>query len=173
MGKYLGVLAFVSGPGRLFRGRDLARLGAADGHLGCELSAERAAVAAAFRHLLQLFPAVGRLHPQHRGFGFRLDRFLGNLLGDQLRPALRDGRGGLVFAGTGPAADIAYWVFPKPVDLGRFVFDTLGAESGFHPLFQHLPSVSMGMSIFTSLLLTLYVLFAASRHLQRVEYSSG
>ena len=68
------------------------------------------------------------------------------------------------------AANIGYWLFPKPVDLGRFVFDTLGAESGFHPLFQHLPSVSMGMSIFTSLLFTLYVLFAASRHLRRVEY---
>ena len=67
-------------------------------------------------------------------------------------------------------ANIAYWVFPKPVDLGRFVFDTLGAESGFRPLFEHLPSVSMGMSIFTSLLFTGYVLVAASRHFQRAEY---
>ena len=67
-------------------------------------------------------------------------------------------------------ANFAYWLFPKPVDLGRFVFDTLGAESSFRPLFQHLPSVSMGLSIFTSLLFTSYVLFAASRYFRRVEY---
>jgi ABC-type transport system involved in multi-copper enzyme maturation permease subunit len=67
-------------------------------------------------------------------------------------------------------ANCCYWVFPKPVDLGRLVFDALGAETSFRPLFQHAPSVSMGLSIFTSLLFTGYILFAASRHFQRVEY---
>ena len=67
-------------------------------------------------------------------------------------------------------ANFAYWLFPKPVDLGRFYFETLGAESHFLPLFQNPPSVSMGLSVATSLLFTGYVLFAASRHLMRVEY---
>jgi ABC-type transport system involved in multi-copper enzyme maturation permease subunit len=67
-------------------------------------------------------------------------------------------------------ANVGYWLFPKPVDLGRFIFDTLGAESSFRPLFQHLPSVSVGLSILTSLLFTGYVLFSAGRYLRRVEY---
>lgn len=67
-------------------------------------------------------------------------------------------------------ANFAYWIFPKPVDLSRFFFDTLGAERCFRPLFQNPPSVSLGLSIATSLLFTGYVLFAASRHLTRVEY---
>ena len=77
---------------------------------------------------------------------------------------------GSISPGVVRLANFGYWLFPKPVDLGRFVFDTLGAESSFRPLFQHLPSVSMGLSIFTSLLFTGYVLFAASRYLRRVEY---
>jgi hypothetical protein len=67
-------------------------------------------------------------------------------------------------------ANVAYWLFPKPMDLGRFFFETLGAERYFHPLFQNLPSVSIGLSVATSLLFASYVLFAASRHLMRAEY---
>jgi ABC-type transport system involved in multi-copper enzyme maturation permease subunit len=67
-------------------------------------------------------------------------------------------------------ANVGYWLLPKPVDLARFVFDTLGAESSFRPVFQHLPAVSTGLSILTSLLFTGYVLFAACRYLRRVDY---
>jgi len=77
---------------------------------------------------------------------------------------------GPVSPGLVRLANVGYWLLPKPVDLARFVFDTLGAQSSFRPLFQHPPTVSVGLSILTSLLFTGYVLFSASRYLRRVDY---
>jgi ABC-type transport system involved in multi-copper enzyme maturation permease subunit len=68
------------------------------------------------------------------------------------------------------AADIGYWLFPKPVDLGRLVFDLLGAESHFHPVVENVAGASLGLSVLTSLLFTAYILFAASRQFTRMDY---
>ena len=87
-----GVLGLRAGPGRLLRRRHLAGAGAAHRRLGRRLSAGDSAAAAALRHLLQLLAAAGRLHPQHGRLRVRLDRLLGNLLGDQFRPARGHGR---------------------------------------------------------------------------------
>ncbi len=67
-------------------------------------------------------------------------------------------------------ADIAYWLFPKPLDLGRLVFDALGAETHFRPLSCGTTSLSLGLSVLTSLLFTVYVLVASTRELERMDY---
>jgi ABC-type transport system involved in multi-copper enzyme maturation permease subunit len=67
-------------------------------------------------------------------------------------------------------ADICYWLFPKPVDLGRLVFDSLGAGSSFRwPLAEGV-GVSLWLSVLTSLGFTAYVLFAAARQFARADY---
>ena len=67
-------------------------------------------------------------------------------------------------------ADVCYWVFPKPVDLGKLVFDSLGAGTHFHSLLDDRLAVSLGLSVATSLLFTGYVLFAAARQFARTDY---
>jgi ABC-type transport system involved in multi-copper enzyme maturation permease subunit len=67
-------------------------------------------------------------------------------------------------------ADVAYWLFPKPVDLGRLVFESLGAGSHFSVPFDGAASVSLWLSVLTSLLFTGYLLFAASRQFAQADY---
>jgi ABC-type transport system involved in multi-copper enzyme maturation permease subunit len=67
-------------------------------------------------------------------------------------------------------ADICYWLFPKPVDLGRLVFDALGAGSSFRFPLGVGAGVSLWLSVLTSLLFTGYVLFAAARQFARADY---
>jgi ABC-type transport system involved in multi-copper enzyme maturation permease subunit len=67
-------------------------------------------------------------------------------------------------------ANLGYWILPKPIDLGKLVFDALGAEAHFRPLFQQTTAISLPWSVVTSLLFTAYLLFAASRQLARADY---
>ncbi len=67
-------------------------------------------------------------------------------------------------------ADIGYWLFPKPVDLGRLVFDSLGAGSYFRGPLSGGPGVSLWLSVLTSLLFTGYVLFAAAKQFATADY---
>lgn len=72
-------------------------------------------------------------------------------------------------------ANAAYWLFPKPADLGLVLFDALGAGDHFQRLVD--PAVlsqagffSLGLSIATSLAFTAYLLLAASREFARADY---
>ncbi len=67
-------------------------------------------------------------------------------------------------------ADVCYWLFPKPVDLGKMVFDALGAGSCFRSPLEGGLHISLGLSVLTSLLFTAYVLFAATRQFARADY---
>ena len=67
-------------------------------------------------------------------------------------------------------ANVGYWLFPKPVDLGKLVFDSLGAGAYFRTPFAGGAGISLGLSVFTSLLFTAYILFAASRQFAKMDY---
>lgn len=66
--------------------------------------------------------------------------------------------------------DFGYWIFPKPVDLGSLVFDALGAQAHFHPMFDGAVPVSLGLSILSSAAFAGYVLFAAGRQFAQTDY---
>ena len=67
-------------------------------------------------------------------------------------------------------ADIGYWILPKPVDLSCLAFNALGAEAYFRPILEHTGGLSLGLSVTTSLLFTLYLLVAAERQFARLDY---
>jgi len=67
-------------------------------------------------------------------------------------------------------ADISYWILPKPVDLGCLAFDALGAQTHFRPILDHASGISLGLSVGTSLLFTVYVLIAAQRQFAKMDY---
>ena len=67
-------------------------------------------------------------------------------------------------------ADVAYWIMPKPVDLGCLAFDALGAQTHFRPILEHGGGLSLGLSVVTSLLFTVYVLIAAERQFAKMDY---
>ncbi len=67
-------------------------------------------------------------------------------------------------------ADICYWLFPKPVDLGRLAFDSLGAGSYFRGPLSGGAGVSLWLSVLTSLVFTGYVLFAAAKQFSTADY---
>ena len=67
-------------------------------------------------------------------------------------------------------ADVGYWLFPKPVDLGKLVFDSLGAGAYFRTPLAGDAGISLGLSVLTSLLFTGYILFAASRQFAKMDY---
>lgn len=77
---------------------------------------------------------------------------------------------GAFSAGVAWLSEIGYWLFPKPVDLGRLVFDALGAEAHFRPVVDNVAGLSLGLSIITSLLFTAYLLLAATRQFTRMDY---
>ena len=67
-------------------------------------------------------------------------------------------------------ANAGYWLFPKPVDLGKLVFDSLGAGAYFRTPLAGGAGISLGLSVLTSLLFTGYILFAASRQFAKTDY---
>jgi hypothetical protein len=67
-------------------------------------------------------------------------------------------------------AAISYWILPKPVDLGRLVFDALGAQTHFRPLCPGGTAAPLTLAVLTSLLFTGYILLAAGRHWTRTDY---
>ena len=67
-------------------------------------------------------------------------------------------------------AEIGYWVFPKPADLGQLLFDVLGAGAHFRPLLGSAPLMPLGLSVLTSLLFTAYVLLTAGVQFARADY---
>jgi hypothetical protein len=67
-------------------------------------------------------------------------------------------------------ADIGYWILPKPVDLGCLAFDALGAQTHFRPILEHTGGLSLGLSVLTSLLFTVYILIAAERQFAKMDY---
>jgi len=68
------------------------------------------------------------------------------------------------------AANISYWLLPKPVDLGQVVYHALGAEVFFRPTIEHGPAISLSLSVATSLAFTVYILFAASQQFAQTDY---
>jgi ABC-type transport system involved in multi-copper enzyme maturation permease subunit len=68
------------------------------------------------------------------------------------------------------AADVAYWIMPKPVDLSCLAFDALGAQAHFRPILENTGGLSLGLSVLTSLLCTVYVLIAAERQFAKMDY---
>ena len=67
-------------------------------------------------------------------------------------------------------ADIGYWIMPKPVDLGCLSFDALGAQTNFRPILEHSGGLSLGLSVLTSMLFTIYLLIAAERQFAKMDY---
>jgi hypothetical protein len=66
--------------------------------------------------------------------------------------------------------DIGYWLLPKPVDLGRLMFDALGAQAHFRPLYDSAAGLSLSLPVLTSLLFAAYLLVAAGRQVTRMDY---
>lgn len=67
-------------------------------------------------------------------------------------------------------AEIGYWLFPKPVDLGQLLFGALGAKAHFRPVLDSAPLTSLALSVVTSLLFTAYVLLTAGLQFGRTDY---
>jgi ABC-type transport system involved in multi-copper enzyme maturation permease subunit len=67
-------------------------------------------------------------------------------------------------------AEIGYWLFPKPIDLGQLLFDALGAGAHFQPLLPGAPMMSLGLAVLTSLLFTAYMLLTAGVQFARADY---
>jgi len=67
-------------------------------------------------------------------------------------------------------ADAGYWILPKPADLGMLVYNALGAQDYFQPLIASGLSVSFGLSITTSLAFTVWLLWAAARQFESLDY---
>jgi hypothetical protein len=67
-------------------------------------------------------------------------------------------------------ANVAYWILPKPVDLGCLSFDALGAQTHFRPILEHCGALSLGLSLLTSLAFTVYILIAAERQFAKMDY---
>jgi len=78
--------------------------------------------------------------------------------------------GGSFSQGIVRLADFCYWVFPKPADLGRLVFDALGGAAHFRTPLEAAANWSPLLSVLTSLAFTAYVLVAASRQWARADY---
>ncbi len=68
------------------------------------------------------------------------------------------------------AVDVAYWVMPKPVDLGCLAFDALGAQTHFRPILENSAGLSLGLSVLTLLLFAVFLLIAAERQFARMDY---
>jgi ABC-type transport system involved in multi-copper enzyme maturation permease subunit len=70
--------------------------------------------------------------------------------------------------------DFGYWILPKPADFSVLLFNALGAQNYFGPLFDlktlQAHGFSIGLSIATSLAFTLYTLFAAGRRFATIDY---
>jgi len=67
-------------------------------------------------------------------------------------------------------ADLGYWILPKPADLGMLVYDALGAQDYFQPLFGPVLSISFGLSILSSLAFTAWLLWAAAKQFESLDY---
>ncbi len=72
-------------------------------------------------------------------------------------------------------ANLGYWILPKPADLGMLLFDALGAAGNFGRLFDPAALASagyfsIGLSVFSSLAFTAYLLIAASRQFATTDY---
>jgi hypothetical protein len=68
------------------------------------------------------------------------------------------------------SAEIGYWLFPKPVDFSRLVFEGLGAEAYFRPLMANAAAPPLPLSVLTSVLCGGYLLLAAGRQFARMDY---
>ena len=68
------------------------------------------------------------------------------------------------------AAEIGYWLFPKPLDFSRLVFEGLGAEAYFRPLLDRAAAPPLALSVLTSVLFGGYLLLAAGRQFARTDY---
>jgi ABC-type transport system involved in multi-copper enzyme maturation permease subunit len=72
-------------------------------------------------------------------------------------------------------ADVCYWIFPKPVDLGMLLFDSLGAASYFNKL-PELQNVERStgyipaLSLLSSGLFALFTLGLASHEMSKRDY---
>jgi hypothetical protein len=105
---------------------------------------------------------------------------VGCLLFWALCSAVNMARAGAVARGDGasPAArgavEAAYWVLPKPVDLGLALQDALQTDRHFRPpadlqAYRASPAFSPGLAALTSLLFGAAVLALAARRLARTD----
>jgi ABC-2 family transporter len=67
-------------------------------------------------------------------------------------------------------ADLGYWILPKPADLGMLVYEALGAQDYFRPLFAPGLGISFGLSILSSLAFTAWLLWAAAKQFESLDY---
>jgi ABC-type transport system involved in multi-copper enzyme maturation permease subunit len=72
-------------------------------------------------------------------------------------------------------AQVAYWIFPKPIDSGLILFNALDASHHFEkPLVFKLlelgPAFSPPLSIISSLVITALLLTVSTHELERVDY---
>jgi len=72
-------------------------------------------------------------------------------------------------------ADVGYWLFPKPADLSLVLFDALDATQYYHPLFDQAALSQVGFfslscSIMASVLATIYFLVASMRQWNTADY---
>jgi hypothetical protein len=68
------------------------------------------------------------------------------------------------------SVSVGYWILPKPVDLSCLAFDALGAQTHFRPILENSAGLSLGLSVLTSLLFTVYILIAAERQFAKMDY---
>ena len=82
--------------------------------------------------------------------------------------------GGSFSSGLTWLVDAGYWVLPKPADVNLLLFNLLGADGSFARLFQLDALESHGfsfvLSIATSLIFTLAVLFFSARKFDAIDY---
>lgn len=74
----------------------------------------------------------------------------------------------------GRLADLAYWLLPKPADLGALLFETVGADQDFARVLDYDALAAQGFSmpwaVGTSLLFGLAILWAATRSFAAADY---
>jgi ABC-type transport system involved in multi-copper enzyme maturation permease subunit len=175
-GKYLGVLAFVALQATIFVGGTWLALGLRTGgwtwaYLLC--------VPLLLLHFGIFFSFSALVAVCTRS---TISCVLGSVLFWLLCWGLNYGRHSIVTAPQLPLSpafhgivEVAYWVLPKPADLGLVLFDALQAGNSFSTLFQYEVLQSQGafcpeFSVLSSILFTIATLAIAGRQLGTTDY---
>ncbi len=175
LGKYVGVLAFVSAQATYFVGGTWLALALRTGVWDAAYLLSIPLLLLQFAIFFGFSLLVGRLLPQHGGLRVRLDCLLGHLLGDQLRPPrhrvhLRPDHARLVLRARVLVGRHRLLAVSQAGGSGPSGLRRSGrAATSAGPLAGG-AGVSLWLSVLTSLLFTGYVLFAAGKQFARTDY---
>ena len=177
VGKYLGVLGFVTFQVGVFVGGTWAALGCRTGvwHPGYLACVPLLVLEFAVLYSISALIAVWTRSTAVCVAGSLVLWALCSAVNiHRLAAASADGAAPAVSPAAGALLETAYWVLPKPVDLEAVAHQALQADKDFRPL-PELKALETGrssllLSVLTSLLFCAALLAAAARRLEKVDY---